>query len=61
MKIHITGAEIEKFGDLYKIHYHDEIIAETTDRWRAIMMSLNKDALERLFKVKHEAMYNNSQ
>lgn len=61
MKIYITGAELEEFGNLYKIRYHDEIIAETTDRWNAIVTCLNKETLESLLQLKQsQGVYNNS-
>lgn len=61
MKIHITGAEFDESESTYKIRYHDQIVAETTDRWRAIATCLSKDTLDQLLKNKQsEALYNNS-
>lgn len=52
MKILITGAEFDWSNNAYKIKYENEIIAETTDRWAAMMMCLSKEKLEELLKLK---------
>lgn len=52
MKILITGAEFDWSNNAYKIKYENEIIAETTDRWAAMMTCLSKEKLEELLKLK---------
>lgn len=52
MKILITGAEFDWFNNAYRIKYENEIIAETTDRWAAMMTCLSKEKLEELLKLK---------
>lgn len=61
MKILITGAEFDWRNDTYEIKYENVIVAETKDRWNAIMMCLSKEKLEELLHDKaSRGMYNNS-
>lgn len=60
MKIHITGAEFEYSGNTYKIHYKNEVVDETKDRWMAISICLSSKKLDALLEKKLNGVYNNS-